>query len=51
MGDFVFFKEFFHLLGDHISIVRHRDERDLFAGFGLLRLFGWFGLFGILTHG
>ena len=50
MGDFVLFEEFFHLLGDHISIVRHRDERDFFARFGLLRLFGRLRLFGIIYH-
>jgi len=50
MGDFVLFEQLFHLFGDHISIVRHRDKWDLFAAFRRLRLFGWIGLFGILTH-
>ena len=40
MGDFVFFEELFHLLGDHVAIVWDRDERDLLAGFRLLRLLG-----------
>ena len=48
VGDFILFEEFLHLFGDHVAIVRDRDERDLFADLG--RLIGRLGLFGILCH-
>ena len=44
----VLFEQLFHLLGDHLAVVRHRDERDLFAGLG--RLLGRLGLFGVVAH-
>ena len=47
VGDFVFFKKFFHLFGDHVAIVRDRDERDLFARLG--RLLGRLRLFWIVA--
>ena len=34
----------------HVAVVRDRDERDFFAGFGLFRLFGRLRLFGIIYH-
>ncbi len=48
--DLVFLEEFLHLLGDHVSIVRDRDERDLFPSFRLLWLFRLLGVFRFLTH-
>lgn len=50
MGDFILFEEFFHLLGDHIAVVRDRDERDFLAGLRLLFGLRWLGLFGVLAH-
>jgi hypothetical protein len=47
----VLFEQFFHLFGDHVAIVRDRDERDFFASLGLLRLFGGLRLLRALTHG
>lgn len=50
VGDFIFLEEFLHLLGDHVAVVGDRDERDLFPSFRLLRFFGRFRLFWILSH-
>ncbi|HKT34207.1 MAG TPA: hypothetical protein VJR03_05210 [Nitrospira sp.] len=50
MAYLVLFEQLFHLFRDHVAVVRDGDERDLFAGFRLLWLVGWFGLFGRFAH-
>ena len=55
MGDLVLIEEIGHFFSDHVPVVGHRDEGDLFTGFSVLvagLLFWSLGLLGGLrsTH-
>ena len=50
MGDSIFIKKLLHLLGDHIPIVRDRDERNFLARLRLIVRFRRLRLFWLLTH-
>jgi len=48
--DPILVEQLFHLLRDHIPIVRDRDERDFFARLRLIVRFRRLRLFWLLTH-